>query len=128
MKNEPACQGWPSSTPWVGPPRLPCIDTLSRLRTQICAATKTFTARAAINSVASKRYLLEGRTIDIKKRKDTAELHPEAVFAHKLIGTKELADALLRIGEHVAGQGMVGEGPYRAARDLLNARRPAHWR
>jgi predicted RecB family nuclease len=28
---------------------------------------------------------LESRTVDIKKRKDTADLHPEAVFAHQVI-------------------------------------------
>lgn len=62
---------------------------------------------------------IENQTIDIKKRKDTAALHPEAVFAHKVIGTKELADALVRIGEHVAEHGITGAGPYQAARDLL---------
>jgi hypothetical protein len=32
--------------------------------------------------------LLDSRTIDIKKRKDTADLHPKAVFAHQIIDTK----------------------------------------
>jgi predicted RecB family nuclease len=62
---------------------------------------------------------LESRTIDIKKRKDTAALHPEAVFAHQVIDSKVLAEALVRIGESVADNGMEGDGPYRAARDLL---------
>ena len=62
---------------------------------------------------------LEDRWIDIKKRKDSANLNPEAVFAHQVISTKVLAEALVRIGEHVAENGMSGEGPYRAARDLL---------
>lgn len=62
---------------------------------------------------------LEDRTVDIKKRKDTASFHPPAIFAHKVIGTQEQADALVRIGEHVAANGMVGNGPYLAARDLL---------
>jgi uncharacterized protein len=62
---------------------------------------------------------LEDRTIDIKKRRDTADVHPEAVFAHQLIDAQVLADALVRIGEYVAEHGMVGDGPYQAARDLL---------
>jgi predicted RecB family nuclease len=62
---------------------------------------------------------LEDRWIDIKKRKDTADLHPEAVFEHEVIRTNVLADALVRIGEYVAEHGIAGAGPYRAARDLL---------
>jgi len=62
---------------------------------------------------------LEDRTIDVKKRKDTASIHAEAVFAHKLIGTKALADALARICAFVADHGMAGGGPYQSARDLL---------
>jgi hypothetical protein len=57
--------------------------------------------------------------VDIKKRQDSADLHPEALFAHDHIGTEVLADALLRIGEYVADHGLEGEGPYQAARDLL---------
>ena len=62
---------------------------------------------------------LESWTIDIKKRKDTADIHPGAVFAHQIIDSKVLAEALVRIGEYVADDGMEGDGPYRAARDLL---------
>ena len=67
---------------------------------------------------------LDERTIDIKKRGDTASLHPEAVFAHNFVDTQVLADALMRIGEHVADHGMIGEGDHRAARDLLMAVAP----
>jgi len=62
---------------------------------------------------------VENRTIDIKKRKDTNSFHPTAVFAHEVIDTRVLAEALLRIGEHVATAGIQGSGPYAAARDLL---------
>jgi hypothetical protein len=62
---------------------------------------------------------LEDRTIDIKKRKDTADFHPEAVFAHLIVPSQVLADALVRIGEYVADSGMIGDGHYQAARDLL---------
>lgn len=61
----------------------------------------------------------ESRTVDIKKRKDTAEVHPFAVFAHDTVNTKELAAALLRIGEHVADKGFGDSGKYIAAQDLL---------
>ena len=57
--------------------------------------------------------------IDIKKRQDTQATHPEAVFAHKVVRSHELADALVRIGEYVADHGIEGQGPYQAARDLL---------
>lgn len=62
---------------------------------------------------------LETRTVDIKKRQDTREIHPSAVFAHKVINSKVLAEALFRIGTHVAEHGITGAGPYQAARDLL---------
>jgi uncharacterized protein len=61
----------------------------------------------------------ENRTADIKKRKDTANEHPEAIFAHELISTEEQANALVRIGEWVADHGLSGNGEYQAARDLL---------
>ena len=61
----------------------------------------------------------EDRTIDIKKRKDTNSFHPTAVFAHEVINSRVLADALLRIGEYIASAGIEGTGPFEAARDLL---------
>ena len=62
--------------------------------------------------------------VDIKKRCDTAGLHPEALFAHNDVNTTVLADALQRIGEYVADHGLEGDGPYQAARDLLMRREP----
>ena len=62
---------------------------------------------------------LEERWVEIKKRGDSADIHPEAVFAHKVVDAAVLANALVRIGEYVAEQGMEGDGPYQAARDLL---------
>lgn len=67
---------------------------------------------------------LENRTVDIKKRQDTAGLHPSAVFAHTVVPTQVLADALVRIGGYVADNGMIGDGPYQAARDLLMVSAP----
>ncbi|MBV9288473.1 MAG: TM0106 family RecB-like putative nuclease [Hyphomicrobiales bacterium] len=62
---------------------------------------------------------LEELWIDIKKRGDSADMHPRAVFSHKNIRDDVLAESLLRLGEHVANHGMDGDGPQRAARDLL---------
>jgi predicted RecB family nuclease len=62
--------------------------------------------------------------VDIKKRRDSADLRPEALFAYNDVNTAVLADALLRIGEYVADHGLEGDGPYQAARDLLMRREP----
>jgi uncharacterized protein len=62
---------------------------------------------------------LEERWVDIKKRCDSADIHPEAFFSHKLIDADVLADSLERIGEYVAKHGMTGDDSYLAARDLL---------
>ncbi|MGH1347551.1 MAG: TM0106 family RecB-like putative nuclease [Nannocystales bacterium] len=62
---------------------------------------------------------LTGRTVDIKKRGDTADLHPSAAFAHSTVGTTVLSDSLFRLGEWVAAHGVNAHGPLRAGRDLL---------
>lgn len=62
---------------------------------------------------------LDSRTIDIRKRGDSVDVHPGAVFAHKIVRTKEQAAALLRLGTYVAEHGIEGIGPHQAARDLL---------
>ncbi len=65
------------------------------------------------------------RTIDIKKMKKTAEVHPTGVYMwDRPFGVSEHADALLRIGAWVAENHVDGEGFYRAARDLLLRRPP----
>ena len=58
-------------------------------------------------------------TVDIKKRQDSVATHPQAVFAHTYVDAQVLKDSLVRLGEYVAQHGLRGEGPYRAARDLL---------
>jgi predicted RecB family nuclease len=68
---------------------------------------------------AVERISLDERAIEIKKRGDSANVHPQAIFAHNVINTGVLAEALLRIGELVAEQGIAGEGRYGAARSLL---------
>ena len=61
----------------------------------------------------------EDRTIDIKKTKATTDVHPDAVFAHTIFNSKEQSDALFRLGQYVAKNGIEGDGDYRAARALL---------
>lgn len=67
---------------------------------------------------------IEEGWIDIKKRGATADAHADAVFAHSIVASGVLAEALFRIGSHVADHGLQGEGPFQAARDLLLRRRP----
>jgi predicted RecB family nuclease len=84
----------------------------------------------SLHSVGGEKYgsvvsvSQQDRTIDIKKRIDTAASHAAAVFAHDIVGTDEQAAALLRMGEHVAVNGLSGSGPYQAARDLLQRLAP----
>ena len=64
-------------------------------------------------------------TIDIKKRGDTTDVHPPAVFAFDdPVNTGTHKDSLFRLGEWVADHGMDEPGRYRAARDLLLAHSP----
>jgi predicted RecB family nuclease len=62
---------------------------------------------------------LDERIVEIKKRMDSANMHPDAIFAHDVIGTAVLAESLMRIGEWVADNGIDGDGEYAAARSLL---------
>ncbi len=65
------------------------------------------------------------RTVDIKKTKKTADLHPSGVYEwDRPIPTDKHADALMRIGEWVRDNGVDAAGPYRAARDLLLRKAP----
>ncbi|WP_339872990.1 TM0106 family RecB-like putative nuclease [uncultured Brevundimonas sp.] len=59
------------------------------------------------------------QTVDIKTRKDTAALHPEAVFVHEYVSPEPMQLSLVRLATHVVAHGMAGEGPYAAARALL---------
>ena len=65
-------------------------------------------------------------SVEIKKTKKTAELHPPSVFMwDRPVPSAPLADSLCRIGEWVAGHGIDFPGRYRAGRDLL-LRKPPH--
>jgi len=59
------------------------------------------------------------RTIDIRKTKATANIHPAAVFSHTVYPSKEQAASLFRLGEYVVESGIKGDGPLKSARALL---------
>ena len=60
-----------------------------------------------------------GRTVDIKKSKKTAELHPPVVFHHPYVRPGEKVDSLRRLGEEVARQGFRRDRTHAAAGALL---------
>ena len=59
------------------------------------------------------------RTIDIKKRKDTATHHPRSGVFHAHVSSKALRESLMRLGEAVLENGLDLEAPYAVARRLL---------
>ena len=67
---------------------------------------------------------VRGGSIAIKKRIDSAQLHPAAVFTREVVPAPAQAEALFRLGEWVAEHGVDGAGHHRAARDLLLRRPP----
>ncbi len=64
------------------------------------------------------------RTIDIKKTKATATVHPSTVLLHSHVSSKTVRESLMRFGEHVLAHGLAPRAPYRAALDLLLRRPP----
>lgn len=58
-------------------------------------------------------------TVDIKKRKDTATSHPNAVLLYNYISSKVLRESLMRLGESVLESGFLDREPYKAAFELL---------
>jgi len=67
----------------------------------------------------------EALTIDVKKRKDTAAAHPQAVFVHEYVDPDPMKQALVRIAQYVVDHGLTGGGSYAAARQLLLRMAPA---
>ncbi len=66
----------------------------------------------------------EDRSVNIKKRTDSAYQHPPAVFSHDLVNAKVLAESLVGIGEYVTENGIEASSAHRVARDLLLRQRP----
>ena len=65
------------------------------------------------------------RTVDVKKTRKLAELHPPAVYVWDApLNVGQQADALLRVGDWVAANRIDDDGAFRAARDLLLRQAP----
>jgi predicted RecB family nuclease len=63
-------------------------------------------------------------TLDIAKTARAAELHPSSVMINDMVLAASVEKSLLDLAGSIARNGVDGEGPYRAARDLLLARPP----
>jgi predicted RecB family nuclease len=68
---------------------------------------------------------LAGATVDIKKTKKTAEVHPAAVYVwDRPMNSDGHADSLLRLGDWVNAASIDAPGEFRGTRDLLLRRAP----
>jgi predicted RecB family nuclease len=67
---------------------------------------------------------LSGCTIDIAKSSRGVDVHPAAVMVNERVNPSPVDHALLELARSAAKHGVDGEGPYRAARDLLLKRHP----
>ena len=67
---------------------------------------------------------LAARTIDVKKRRASVDLHPEAVFAQENVPARPIPEALGRLAREVVENDVYAPGRFRAARDLLLGRLP----
>jgi uncharacterized protein len=67
---------------------------------------------------------LSARTIDIKKRRRTADRHPAAIMVDDRVSPQVKAGSLLAFARSVAEHGLDGDGPFRAGRDLVLRRPP----
>ncbi len=63
-------------------------------------------------------------TIDLKRGPSRLGYHPTSLIPTKPIGAGVMPSALLRIADHVIANGIEGDGPFRAARDLLTRQPP----
>lgn len=64
-------------------------------------------------------FSIENRTVDIKKTGKTADIHPYALFIKDVVSNSALIPSFHRFIESVISNGIDGNGPYRAGRDLL---------
>ena len=58
-------------------------------------------------------------TIDLKRSASSSVPHPAALIPQEIVSAKAQQESLLRLGLSVADHGIVGAGPFQAARDLL---------
>lgn len=58
-------------------------------------------------------------TVDIKKRQDSRDHHPASIMADDFVSTDVLEHSVLEFARSVTEHSLNGDGPFRAARDLL---------
>jgi uncharacterized protein len=63
-------------------------------------------------------------TIDLKRAVSSTVPHPGALIPYDMVDSAVLRDSLMRLGSWVAENGIDGQGPFRAARNLLLRRPP----
>jgi predicted RecB family nuclease len=63
-------------------------------------------------------------TIDLKRGINSQVPHPTALVPQNVLGSEAQHDSLMRLGQSVAEHGIVGPGPFQAARDLLLLQSP----
>ncbi len=63
-------------------------------------------------------------TIEVVKNGKSIELHPSAVMIDDIVRPAPVDKAFLDLARSIAANGVNGNGPYRAARDLLLAAKP----
>ena len=91
--------------------------------TAVRAGDKVCRAELTIGEVVE--IDLARRTVDIRKTRKAAEVHPAAVFVDpRGPGGDVMAQSLFRLGIWVKDNGLDAPGPYRAARNLLLRRSP----
>jgi uncharacterized protein len=64
------------------------------------------------------------RILDIKKRGAQADVHPSALFAHSFVSADALEEAVFRIADDIAKNGITSGSDYQAARQILLRRPP----
>jgi len=95
--------------------------------TEVRAAKELYRENQKFGEVVAVDLL--ARTLDIKKTKKTAEVHPPALYVwDRPMNVNNHADSLLELGEWVrdncVSTGIDAPGKFRAARDLLLRRPP----
>lgn len=73
-------------------------------------------------------YALDEANQIVTLRRTKAHLakdRPRSIVPYDYVGTDVLQDSLVRVGRSVLANGLAGDGPYRAARELLLRRAPA---
>ena len=63
-------------------------------------------------------------TIDLKRGTSSIVPHPTALIPNDIVNSEVLRESLMRLGLSVAANGIDGQGPFRAQRDLLLRRPP----